>query len=261
MTNKKLSPNTFTYKIKLSYKGSAYSGWQYQKTDPETVQNYVEKVLEKIAKLEAFQVIGASRTDAGVHARGQVLKITLPRDVAPENLLKGMNSKLPNDIRVLSCEYCQQEFNVNRDTTSKEYHYYFTTNELGNAVSSDVLYAVPEELDLDLMNQACKLLEGEHNFLGFSSPGPNPSSSHRNILSCSIEKTNFLALENQVFYLKIEGTGFLKYMVRYLMGALWLIGKKELSLEKLSASLKTGEVVEPRKKAPALGLHLIEIKY
>lgn len=251
----------FTYKLKISYRGTQYRGWQFQTPYPETIQNHVEKVLTKIARDQEFQVIGASRTDAGVHASGQVLKVTLPREVSPENLARGMNSKLPNDIRVVSCEFADEFLNVNRDSLSKEYHYYFTINESENALLSETVYSFNENLNLELMQIACDKIVGNHNFLSFCSPTPAPASLNRNILKCSIEKTRFLALEKEIYYLKIQGTGFLKYMVRYLMGALWDIGLNKLSIEELVLSLNSGKIHGVRTKAPPKGLHLIHIEY
>ncbi len=251
----------YTYKLKLSYKGTQYSGWQNQTQNPETVQNYVEKVLVKIARHKKFQVIGASRTDTGVHASGQVLKVILPREVSPKNLTRGMNSKLPNDIRVVSSEFTHEKLNVNRDTKFKEYHYYFTINKSENALMSEALYPFPENLNLELMQKACDLLIGKHNFMSFCTPGPKPPAPFRDILKCSIEKTHFLQLEKEVYYLKIQGTGFLRYMVRFLMGALWDIGMNKLSIEDFALSLSSGEKHGIRTKAPSQGLHLIHIEY
>lgn len=251
----------YTYKLILSYKGTQYSGWQNQTTNPNTVQNCVEKVLTPIAKYKDFQVIGASRTDTGVHASGQVLKVVLPKEVEPTNLLMGMNSKLPDDIRVIRSEFIHPQFNANKDSKSKEYHYYFTMNQSENAITAQTIYSFPEHLNLDLMQLACKKLIGEHNFLSFSTPGANTSSTIRNITKCSIEKTNFLTHPEDVYYLKIEGNGFLKYMVRIIMGALWDIGLEKLSIKELENSLSSGEKIGTRNKAPAKGLHLINIKY
>jgi tRNA pseudouridine38-40 synthase len=238
----------FTYKLKLSYKGTSYHGWQYQTEYPETVQNHVEKVVAGIARHKEFQVIGASRTDTGVHASGQVLKVVLPREVKPDHLTKGMNSKQPNDIKVISCKF-------------KEYHYYFIINQNENAAFTDTIYSFPESLNLEKIEEACRKLIGEHNFLSFCTPGPHTSTPLRKILKCSIEKTHFLTFENDVYYLKIQGTGFLKYMVRFLMGALWDIGLGKLSIEDLTLSLSSGEKHGIRTKAPARGLHLIDIEY
>lgn len=251
----------FTYKLKLSYKGTQYYGWQNQTTNPETIQNYVEKVVAKIVNYQEFKVIGASRTDAGVHARGQVLKVVLPKEVPPENLRRGMNARLPNDIKVISSEFTHEKLNVNRDSKFKEYHYFFTINQNENAIYSETIYPFPKDLNLELMEEACSKLIGEHNFISFCTPGPNPPTPIRKILKCSIEKTHFLTHEKDIYYLKIQGTGFLRYMVRFLMGALWDIGLNKLSIEDFVLSLSSGEKHGIRTRAPSLGLHLINIEY
>ena len=173
----------------------------------------------------------------------------------------GMNSKLPKDIRVVGVEFCDEKFNVNRDSKLKEYHYYFSINEPQNALSSDIIYPYPAKLDIQKMRQACEQIQGEHNFMSFSYPGPKPPKPYRDIFHCSIEQTSTLTLATPIYYLKIQGNGFLRHMVRYLMGAIWDIGQGELSIDQLSKSLSDGLKHGPRTKAPALGLHLIEIVY
>lgn len=253
--------NKFTYKITLSYKGTRYFGWQNQVEHSETIQNHVEKVISSISKYKEFSVIGASRTDAGVHASGQVLKITLPREIDPGQLTMGMNSKLPEDIRVISSEFIHDDFNANKDSKYKEYHYYFTVSQGDNAAFYDSVYSYPKELNIERMNKACSKLVGEFNFRSFCVPGPRPGSLHRKLLGCSIEKTRHLNSNTDIYYLKIQGTGFLKYMVRYLMGALWDIGLGKLSIEDLVLSLEDGLQHGDRTKAPARGLHLVSIEY
>ncbi len=251
----------FTYKITLSYKGTHYYGWQYQAEHAETIENEVNKVVASISKHRDYKVTGASRTDAGVHASGQVLKVVLPREIAPDILTMGMNSKLPSDIRVIKCEFIHADFNANVDSKYKEYHYYFTIDDNENAAFFDSIYAYPEELDLQKIEEACHALIGKHNFKSFCIPGSSPGSLVRNILKCSLEKSNFLTFDVDIYYLKIQGEGFLRYMVRYLMGALWDIGVGKLSLEDFKHSLENGELCGIRTKAPARGLHLINIEY
>ncbi len=251
----------FIYKLILSYKGTHYYGWQSQAKHEETVQNHVEKVISKISRYKVSKVIAASRTDAGVHASGQVLKVTLPREIEPDILTTGMNSMLPSDIKVIKSEFIHKDFNVNRDSKFKEYHYYFTINQNENAAFFDSTYTFPKELNLKKIQEACNILIGDHNFKSFCVPGPNPGTLHRKILQCSIEKSNFLTFNTDIYYLKIQGEGFLRYMVRYLMGALWDIGVGKLSLEDFTLSLKNGEMYGVRTKAPARGLHLINIEY
>lgn len=251
----------FVYKLQLSYKGTQYRGWQFQTQTHETVQEYVEKVIQKIAKDQKIKLSGASRTDTGVHASGQTLKVTLTKKIDPQNLMKGMNTTLPNDIRVVSCEFAQADLNVSLDCKSKEYHYYFTVNKKQNALVHEAVYPYSENLNIEKMQKACTFILGENNFFSFSNPRLKLTSPNRVITDCSIEKTSFLTMEKDVYYLKIIGPGFLRYMVRYLMGALWSIGAGELSLEDFQLSLQTGEEYGLRTKAPARGLHLIHIEY
>jgi tRNA pseudouridine38-40 synthase len=250
----------YTYKVILSYKGTKYSGWQNQTGNPMTIQNQVETVISHIVNHQEFKVIGASRTDTGVHARGQVLKIVLPKKITPEKLQLGLNSKLPIDIRVMEVHEVQSHFNVNRDTKSKEYHYYFSFKQ-PNALYADFVYYIPQKLDLQKMKKACSLIRGEHNFLGLSTQGSRTPNPMRKVSVCSIHKANLDSFGEDVYFLKIKGNGFLKYMVRFIMGALMSVAKQELSFKDLERSLSTGADFMGKKKAPALGLHLIEIEY
>jgi tRNA pseudouridine38-40 synthase len=249
------------YKLIISYRGTHYCGWQFQTAKPNSIQNQLQMVLSKIVKHKKFQVIGASRTDSGVHASGQVVKLVLPRNICPINLQKGMNSKLPKDIRVLACEFTKQNFNVNLDAKLKEYHYYFTINQSENALRNELITNLNGKFQVDLMRQACDKIIGEHNFISFTNPGPNIKRTHRKINRCTLEKTSFLASRDEIYFLKIQGNGFFTYMIRYLMGAIWDIGTGDLTLEELSLSLATGQKIGPRFKAPARGLHLIHIEY
>lgn len=250
-----------TYKITLSYKGTNYSGWQNQTTNPKTVQNVTETILKKIAHFQTIQVIGASRTDSGVHACGQVLKVVLPKDISPEKLKMGMNCKLPWDIRVIDCQVAPATFNANRDSISKEYHYYFTHNTSLGAQLSETIYSNPHSLDIELMKKACLLLEGTHDFTHYSTCGGRKVNPKRRVIACSIEKTSFLPMEERIFYFKIQASGYLKYMVRYLMNALFEIGLRKLSLDEFQSSLKGEPAFLKKKKAPPHGLLLFKINY
>ena len=250
-----------SYKLILAYKGTNYSGWQFQTTNSETVQNYVEKVLASITSYQKFQVIGASRTDTGVHASGQVLKVVLPRDIAPHKLLLGMNSKLPSDIRVLSASYIDGKFNVNLHTESKEYHYYFSSKQVSHSNLNEIIYYHSESINIDKMKYACEVLIGSHNFSGFSVESSIDGNPFREIFTATIEQTSFPPFNNEIYYLKIVGSGFLKYMVRYLMFALFEIGKGSLEISDFKKILTDGREDYKLKKAPPHGLHLMHISY
>lgn len=251
----------FYYKLILSYKGTNYSGWQFQTINPNTIQNAFEKVLKSFVNFQDIKVIAASRTDTGVHALGQVLKIVIPKDITPKHLVLGLNSKLPNDIKVISCDYVDSKFNVNRDVLSKEYHYYFCRHKAPNAILAEVVYYHSELLNIHLMHEACKVLIGTHDLSNFCVKGGRDIDPVREIFECSIEKTSFYPLEPEVFYLKIKAKGFLKYSVRLIMSALFDIGKNKIDIEDLKKSLNLETEKSLNPKAPAHGLHLIKIKY
>jgi len=251
----------YFYKLILSYKGTRYSGWQNQTPNPETIQNHVETVLRAFVNFQEIKVIGASRTDTGVHASGQVLKIGLPKEIDPTHLVMGLNSKLPNDIRALEAEFISEKFNVNRDCQWKEYHYYFCANKKLNAVLSEMVLDVNSDLNIEEMKKAIHLLQGENNFLSFCTMGQRITSPNRNILECSLEMTSFAPMQTDIYFLKIKSSGFLKYMVRFIMGALINIGKGNLSLVDFERSLSTGVTYGARMKAPPHGLHLMQINY
>ena len=164
----------YHHRLIISYKGTRYFGWQDLGTGEQkpTVQASIHAVLKKICKYESCTISAASRTDAGVHAQGQVVKITIALAIESGKLLLGMNSLLPDDIRILRCEPCVAEFNANKDSTSKEYHYYFCTAPIYNPVLIDIVAHIPsvskgasaQPLDIELMQRACKLFIGEHDF-------------------------------------------------------------------------------------------------
>ena len=251
----------FHYKIILSYKGTNYRGWQFQTTSPETVENYVRKVLVTIANYEKFQLMAASRTDSGVHALGQVLKVTLPRQIEACKLASGMNSKLPSDIKVRSCKPCKKSFNPNKDPISKEYNYFFIPKSIKCPTLLETCYYISYDLNISLMKKACTLMTGKHDFFHYCSKTEGISQTIREITYCKIEKTSFLPFEPEVFFLKIEAQGFLKYMVRFIMNALIEVGKENITLAQFRDSLNRNQSSFQKKKAPAHALHLIKVNY
>lgn len=269
----------YHHRLVISYKGSNYFGWQDLGPDEQkpTVQASIQQVLIKICKYQSCTISAASRTDAGVHAQGQVAKITIPIEIESEKLLLGMNSLLPNDIRILQCEPCAAEFNSNKDSKSKEYHYYFCTDPIYNPVLNDIVAHVPsfsktsalssssssssDVLDIELIKQACKLFIGEHDFYSFARRDASIGSTFRTIFSCEILQAQPSTFGNNIYYLKIVGNGFLKQMARYIAGALFSLGRNELSLSDISEALENHKEEKISPKAKSRGLHLINICY
>lgn len=265
----------YHHRLVISYKGTSYFGWQDLGANEQkpTVQASIHQVLKKICKYQSCTISAASRTDAGVHAQGQVVKISIPIAIESEKLLLGMNSLLPDDIRILQCEPCAAEFNSNKDSKSKEYHYYFCTDPIYNPVLNDIVVPIPsnspsnskalatEPLDIELMQRGCKLFIGEHDFYSFARRDANISSTVRTIFSCEILQAQLSAFGNKIYYLKIVGNGFLKQMVRYIAGALFSLGRNQLSLNDFSEALVNHKEEKISSKAKSRGLHLIQICY
>ena len=258
----------YHHRLVISYKGTSYFGWQDIGTGEQkpTVEASIYQVLKKICNYQSCTISAASRTDAGVHAQGQVIKITIALAIESDKLLLGMNSLLPDDIRILQCEPCAAEFNPNKDSKSKEYHYYFCTDTIYNPILNDTIAHIPSNnktglLDIECMQQACKLFIGEHDFYSFAKRDTNMSSTVRTIVSCEILEAQPLAFSNKVYYIKIVGEGFLRYMVRYIAGALFALGRGQLSLNDISEALVNHKEEKISSRAKSRGLHLIQICY
>jgi len=257
------------HRLVISYKGTRYFGWQDLGTSEQkpTVQASIHRILKKICKYQRCTISAASRTDSGVHAQGQVVKITIATAIESAKLLRGMNSLLPDDIRILQCEPCAADFNPNKDSNSKEYHYYFCTDPIHNPVLNDFVAHIPANgktsangpLDIELMQRACKLFIGEHDFYSFAKRDANIRSTVRTILSCEILPAQASIFDNKVYYLKIVGNGFLSHMVRYIAGALFALEKGQLSLSGISEALVNHKEEKISPRAKSHGLHLIQI--
>jgi len=259
------------YRLIVSYKGTNYYGWQDNGADEDkptkpTIEASIHQVLKKICNYQSCTIATASRTDAGVHAQGQVIKITIPLAIDSEKLLLGMNSLLPDDIRISFCEPCSPEFNPNKDSKSKEYHYYFCTDSVYNPVLNDSVAHIyfddkTGSLDMGLMKQACKLFIGEHDFYSFAKRDTNMTSTLRTIVSCEILETQVLMFGNKVYTIKIVGEGFLRYMIRYIIGAIFALGRGQVSLSDISKALTHHKEEKISARAKSRGLHLIEVFY
>jgi tRNA pseudouridine38-40 synthase len=174
------------YRLTIQYKGTNYLGWQIQPSKMgQTVQGELNKALEIISKAPV-KSLGAGRTDAGVHALGQVAKVGIELQIDPGNLLKALNSHLPHDIRVISAERSQEDFHPTIHAKSKEYHYRFTNQRMFTAFQVDMIANQPFELDFEQMQRACKILIGKHDFSNYFCEGTEVSSNIREIYECEI---------------------------------------------------------------------------
>lgn len=254
----------FHYRVKISYKGTGYRGWQAQSKIEQdanlpTVQGTIHRILRRISKYQDCTITGTSRTDAGVHAKGQIGKISIPLDIDADKLLQGMNSLLPTDIRILQCETCKEEFNPKTAPTTKEYHYYFSTAPVADPLTSDLVAHVPGPLDMEALAAAARLFVGEHDFYNFHRRNSQTATTVRTIYCCELGRAELAPLGAQVFYLRVTGNGFLKQMVRYLVGSLFEVARGKLDSSQVSEYLREHRDDKLCPKAKAHGLHLVMV--
>lgn len=252
------------YKIIVSYKGSRYQGFQVQSTG-QTIQGEINSALKILSKSDDVKSVGSGRTDAGVHALAQVMRIEIPVNIPVDNLARAINSMLPEDIRVLQASVTTKDFHPIFSAKSKEYNYVFSTELTHSPFANDLITYFPGNLDIELMKKGCKLFCGEHDFVNYQCVGTEVESTVRKIMSCEIVELDSTGhwknFTGEYFVLKVVGNGFLKQMVRLLMGALVSLGKGKISLEDLEKSLKTPLKNRLGATAPPQGLYLKEVHY
>ncbi len=243
-------------KIALSYDGTDYHGWQVQPGLP-TIQGTLEAVLSEIES-SPVAVAGSGRTDAGVHALAQVAAFNLENPIPLENLRKAMNRLLPYDIRVTEVEETSLAFHPRYDAKRKTYEYRIYRAEICPPFERRYLYHHPYPLRVDEMIELAPLVAGEHDFSAFA------ATDERDDLGASKVRTIFcskLMLEGDRLLYRVTGSGFLKHMVRNIVGVLLEIGKGNIDRDGLLARLGPCSVIPAGPTAPARGLFLISVEY
>jgi tRNA pseudouridine38-40 synthase len=252
------------FKATIAYKGSGYQGWQSQ-PNGLTVQDCLNKAIAAVSKSEDVKTIGSGRTDAGVHARGQIVRIETPLVIKPTNFLMALNTKLPTDIRVVDCEETSDEFHPIFSAKSKWYSYFFTLSDYPDPLLHELLSSLSFEVDTSLMAQACSRFVGRHDFVNFYTEGTEVKSTIRTIHSCELIQHDKLSTPfpfySPVFEIRIHGEGFLKQMVRMMVGAIWTCGRGKLAPSDISEALKETKIQRLGPVAPPNGLYLMQVVY
>lgn len=256
---------TYSYKVVLEYFGTHYFGWQKQKGKKlPTIQGTLEEALRKLIGQEGFFTMASGRTDAGVHALGQIVKIDIPVPIPPENLPRALNKLLPDDIRLREASLCESSYHPIFHAKSKEYRYYFSFDKPASILENLFIQELEGNFHMDLMKRACSLFIGEHDFSHYYCEGSPVKSPVRKIFECEILKGRGLPdFVRPHLILRVRGNGFLKQMVRLMTGAIWDMGRERLSLEVLERSLKNPEKISKRHLnavAPPKGLFLYEVE-
>lgn len=244
------------YLITFSYDGSKYRGFQKQKNQ-KTVQAELENVLLKINDQKSVSVIASGRTDAGVHALGQKAHFDLDIIISLDHLKKAMNSLLPGDIYIHQIKEVSNSFHARFDVAAKEYIYILNVGEY-NPIEKDYVYQYNHSLDLAEMERALKYIEGTHNFRSFTKVDEEKDSYVRTII-----QTNLNRDEKNVNHIVISilGTGFMRYMVRNIVGTLIEIGEGKRKSEDIIAILKEEDRKAAGKIAIPNGLYLKNVFY
>ncbi len=254
MQGVRLADNLTKVVLIVEYDGTRYHGFQLQAKLP-TVQGELERALFKLTG-ERTRVVAASRTDAGVHARGQVVSFRTGSSLPRRAFIGGLNYYLPRDIAVKAAHGVSTSFNVRRDALSREYNYYILNSSTRSPIREGFSYLVAGQLDIEAMNRACQALVGEHDFALFiTGIGGEIKGTVRSVYRAEMEKDGELVVFNMV------ANSFLTHQVRNTAGALIRVGLSKLGVDEFHSIIEAGKPGLAGPMAPACGLCLMQVNY
>lgn len=242
------------YKLIIQYEGTRYDGWQRQGNTDNTIQGKLEGVLSRLANA-AVELQGAGRTDAGVHAEGQVASVKLPGERSPGQVMAYLNQYLPEDIAVVDAQTVDDRFHARLNAVGKVYRYEIRMGGTPDVFRRRYQYRVEDVLDLDAMKQAAALLTGTHDFRAFCSNKRYKKSTVRTVHTIDLDACG------ADLSITFRGNGFLYNMVRILTGTLLEVGTGQRSVEEMPAILASLDRTRAGKTAPAQGLTLLRVEY
>lgn len=241
-----------TIRLIIEYDGTRYAGWQIQ-PHKKTIQGCLQDVLRRVTQ-EKVDVIGASRTDSGVHALAQVAHVKTRSKIPCGKLLTALNGLLPEDISVKEVAEAKPAFHAQKRVKKKTYRYLIWNRRFRSALLKDRAWHVWAPLDLRAMRAAARRLAGRHDFSAFRGRLSGTKTSVRTIHDLRIRKSDPIRIE-------IAGNGFLKYMVRNIVGTLVEVGKGRILPREMRKILRSKDRTKAGMTAPALGLYLVSIDY
>ena len=233
-----------TLRLTVAYDGTNYVGWQRQ-ANGSSIQQLLEEAFQPLMGTLPT-VVGAGRTDAGVHALGQVASVNVSTDLEPIVVLRALNNRLPFDVRVLDVIDAQPGFHAQFDATGKSYCYRVMTADVVSPFERWFVWHVPQPLDVAAMREGAARLVGRHDFAAFQAAG----TSRVDVVDCGRE-----------LRIEVDGDGFLRHMVRTIAGTLVDIGAGRRTASSLDAILRSRARPEAGKTAPACGLTLVSVRY
>jgi tRNA pseudouridine38-40 synthase len=243
-------------KFEVAYDGTDFHGWQVQPGLP-TIQGVLEEVICSIEG-KSVHVIASGRTDAGVHALAQVAAVQIENPIPPDNFRRAVNRLLPRSVRISKVCETNPSFHPRFHAVRKSYRYRIFRDEVCSPFERHFVYHHPYPLNEAAMTEAAALLEGEHDFTAFAASDESDSlgaSKRRTIFASSFTRS-----ENLLVY-SVTGSGFLKHMVRNIVGVLLEVGKGNLGNQDMLARLEPGCGIRPGPAVPATGLFLVSVEY
>ncbi len=242
------------YKFTISYDGTRYQGWEHQPTTDMTIQGKIESVLSRMVE-EETEVIGAGRTDAGVHARAMTANAFLDTDLSPDEIRDYMNRYLPDDICIREVRQASDRFHSRYNAVGKTYRYTCFTGPVKPVFDRKYVYYLEEVPDVDKMKEAAEFLKGQHDFKSFCSNPKMKKSTVRIVDRIDIVK------KGAYITFTYHGTGFLQYMVRILTGTLLEVGYGRRTPDSMEDLLEACDRKLAGPTAPAQGLTMVKVDY
>jgi tRNA pseudouridine38-40 synthase len=240
-------------KLTVEYDGTNYHGWQVQHSG-ETIQLVLEKAISTFVG-QPTRITGAGRTDAGVHALGQVANFFCPKEFDQHRIRRAFNALTPADITIKEVEIVPDSFDARRDGRSRVYEYRILNRPAPSPFYLTTALHVHDPLDLEVMRRAVRCLEGEHDFSSFQAAGCDAAHAVRKVYRTSLEQPGELLVYT------IEATAFLRHMVRNIVGTLIEVGRGLRSPQSFAELLEARDRTKAGPTAPAHGLFLVEVKY
>lgn len=247
------------YKLTIQYDGTDFHGWQMQ-SELRTVQGELTRAL---SLLEGQDVVvhGSGRTDAGVHAEGQVASVNLQREITPEKLRAAVNGNVEKDVRVMQVEVVADDFHARYSALEKTYRYRIVNGPVISPFWLRYAHQEARALDLKRIQESAKLFLGEHDWSAFSSAQSDAESKIRNVTRCDVTEAIEKNTNSRLVEITVSAGGFLRYMVRSIVGTLMAVGREEMDCALLNRALNEGDRSLVGATAPAHGLTLVSVRY
>jgi tRNA pseudouridine38-40 synthase len=247
------------FKLTIQYDGTDFHGWQMQ-DELRTVQGELTAALSLIGGSPVV-IHGSGRTDAGVHAEGQVASVKLERDITPEKLRAAINGNVGKDVRILAAEVVADDFHARYSVREKTYLYRTVNGPVISPFWLRYAHHDARALDLERMNDCAQLFLGTHDWSAFSSAQSDSESRSRTITQLSVIARKDERAQSSLVEITISADGFLRYMVRSIAGTLLAVGRGEIDRETIAQAIRDGDRNLAGATAPACGLTLLSVRY